>query len=252
LLGTTIAGVVTTGVLAAKAGYKARGIIDEERASRIDDVVDGRLFDTFLDRRAAIEAVPDLTVQEKIKLTWLCYAVPGVTGASTIAAAVGIHTIHTKRANTMAALYAVTSTKLDDYTERAEELLGPKKTQQVRDEVAQKAVDRNPPENNEVVITGHGTELCYDEISGRYFMSSVAKLEDANNEVNRRLIDDGDCSLNDYYDFVGLPPIPWGLQYGWSGPAKVRMSFGSTTSPDGRAAISAWFQETPKDNYSCP
>lgn len=235
LLGTTIAGVVTTGVLAAKAGYKARGMVDEAEG-RYPGATEGQI----------------LTTQDKIKLTWLCYAVPGVTGASTIAAAVGIHTIHTKRANTMAALYAVTSTKLDDYTEKAEELLGPKKTQQVRDEVAQKAVDRNPPENNEVVITGHGTELCYDEISGRYFMSSVVKLEDANNEVNRRLIDDGECSLNDYYDFVGLPPIPWGLQYGWSGPAKVRMSFGSTTSPDGRAAISSWFQETPKDNYSCP
>lgn len=99
LLGTTIAGVVTTGVLAAKAGYKARGIVDE---------AEGRYKEEF-DEEFVV-----LTPQEKIQLTWLCYATAGISGAGTIASAVGTHTIHTKRANAMAALYAVTSNKLDD------------------------------------------------------------------------------------------------------------------------------------------
>jgi len=152
LLGTTIAGVATTGVLAAKAGYKARGIVDEAegRYKGQDD-----------------EEFVELTAQEKAQLTWLCYATAGISGAGTIAAAVGTHTIHTKRANAMAALYAVTSNKLDDMTEKAEELLGPKKTQEFRDGVAQKQVNRDPLEDNELQMLEDGTEICYDEWSGR-------------------------------------------------------------------------------------
>lgn len=237
LVGTTIAGVVTTGVLSAKAGYKARGIIDE---------AEGR-YDL-----ADPNAVVDLTVQEKAQLTWLCYATAGISGAGTIAAAVGTHTVHTKRANAMAALYAVTSNKLDDMTEKAEELLGPKKTQQLQNDVAQKSIERRPESGDtEVLMTDEGTELCYDDWSGRFFMSSMPRLEAAINDVNRQLIDEGDASLNDWYDRVGLPDIPMGQSFGWSG-TKIEGKFGAVTAKDGRPAISIWFHQAPKENMGCP
>lgn len=63
LVGTTIAGVVTTGVLAAKAGYNARGIVDEAEG-----------------KYAALETEKvELTTQEKAQLTWLCYATAGIS-----------------------------------------------------------------------------------------------------------------------------------------------------------------------------
>lgn len=251
LLGATIAGVATTGVLAAKAGYRARGMVDEARMKQIASPEPP--FDTFAEYyETYLSTQPELTLQEQVRLTWLCYAVPAVTGASTILSAVGIHTIHTKRAHAMSALYAVTSTKLDDYTTKAEELLGPKKTQELTNDTAQKQIDRSKFENSEVIMTDHGKELCYDELSGRYFYGSHAKIEDAANEVNRKLIDDGDCALNDWYDFIGLPPIPWGAAFGWQGPNKVNISTGATKAPDGRSAISVWFHDSPKDNYTCP
>lgn len=230
LLGTTIAGVVTTGVLAAQAGYKARRIIDE---------AEGRMYDPD-------ENIEELTLQEKVQLTWLCYATAGISGAGTIAAAVGTHTVHTKRANAMAALYAVTSNKLDDMTEKAEELLGPKKTQELQNRVAQKAIERNPnSEDTEILILDDGTELCYDDWSGRYFMSSVQKLEGVINDINRTLIDQGDASLNDLYEFMGLNHIPMGQDWGWSGE-KIEGRFGAVKSTDGRPAICFSFHPAPK------
>jgi hypothetical protein len=235
LLGTTIAGVVTTGVLAAKAGYQARGIVDQAEGNY-----------------RGSEEERTLTVQEKAQITWLCYATAGISGAGTVAAAVGTHTIHTKRANAMAALYAVTSNKLDDMTEKAEELLGPKKTQELQNNVAQRAVDRDPVSSDtEVLMTDEGTELCYDDWSGRYFMSSMPRLEAAINDVNRQLIDEGDASLNDFYDRIGLPEIPMGRSFGWSG-VKIEGRFGAVTAKDGRPAISIWFHEAPKENMGCP
>lgn len=246
LLGTTIAGVVTTGVLSAKAGYKARGIVEDERMRRVASPEPP--FDTFLEYKEEFEAnVPPLTIQEVAQLTWLCYATAGISGAGTIAAAVGTHTVHTKRANAMAAVYAVTSNKLDDMSEKAQEMLGPKKTQQLNNDVAQRQIDRGESvENSEVIMVDDGNELCYDEFSGRYFISSLPRIEAAINSVNRKIIDEGDASLNDYYEYVGLPSIDIGYSFGWSGP-KIDGRFGAVTAADGRPAISVGFYQNPKD-----
>lgn len=231
LVGTAVTGIIATGVLAAKGGYKARGIVDAAQA----------------ERDMQTNSAP-LTNVEKAQLTWLCYATPAVTGAGAIAACIGAHAVHTKRNAAMAALYAVTTDKLDDYREKAEELLGPKKTQELNDSVAQASHDRHP-ENYEVVIPADngGSELMYDEWSGRTFTGSIPIVERAVAEMNTQLVESGDASLNDYYDHIGLTPIPMGTQFGWSGGKKLSPRFGTTTTSDGRVARSVWFHQEPKD-----
>lgn len=225
LVGAAVAGIVSTGVLAARAGYKARGIVDQAE----DD--QGKV----------------LNFQEKASLTWLCYASPVVTGASSIAAIVGVHTIHTKRHAALAGLYAMTSTKLDDYTEKAEELLGKKKTQDVQNAVSQQAVDRTDYSKHEVVILDGGTELCYDELSGRYFRGSVGVIESAVNTVNHQLLEGSDVVLNDFYDHLGLSTNSIGTFLGWREGDRLSVKFGSVIAPDGTPAVSFWFHDTPKD-----
>lgn len=231
LVGTAVAGVVTTAVLSARAGYKARGIVDAAQA----------------ERDAGEKSAP-LTQQEKLKLTWLCYAVPAITTASTIASCVGVHTIHTKRHAALAGLYAITAGKFDDYKEEAEKLLGAKKSQQLNDLTAQKSADGHPiTASNEVTIVDGGTELCYDEWSGRWFMSNMNKIDAAVNEVNSILVDNGDLELNTFYDRLGLLPLPMGTDYGWSGET-IALQYGGITSPEGRPAIAISFRQEPKPN----
>lgn len=245
LVGAAVAGVVTTGVLAAKGGYKARGVIDADRMRRVASPEPP--FDTFLEYKEEFEkSVPELKPIEKIKLTWLCFVVPTITGVSTIASVVGVHTIHTKRHAALAGLYAVTTAKLDDYREQAEELLGPKKTQQLNDAVAQKSVDRDPLVDHEVIVTSGGNELCYDEWGGRYFLGSHAIIEQAFANTNLQLIEDGDANVNEFYDHLGLTPVQSGAGMGWSG-VKIFPRFGTVAAVDGRSAISFRFHEEPKD-----
>lgn len=246
LVGTAVAGVVATGVLAAKAGYKARGIIDDERMRK--HASPESPHDTFLDYKTELfEKTPDLEFKEKASLTWLCYAAPALTGASTIASVAGVHTIHTKRHAALAGLYAVTNTKLDDYKEKAEELLGTKKTQQLNEAVAQKSVDRtsDDPENTEVFILEAGSDLFHDDWSGRWFLSSMNRVEAAFNSLNKQLVEDGDASLNDFYDRLGLPSISPGVDFGWSG-VRVESQFTPVMAPDGRSAVSVSFRQAPK------
>lgn len=225
LVGAAIAGVVTTGVLAAKGGYKARGIIDE----------------------AELLSPEPLTQADKARLTWLCYAAPAVTGVSTIASVVGVHWIHNKRNAALAGLYAVTSGKLDDMREEAEKMLGTKKTQALNDALAQKAIDKNPVENNEVIILDEPSSLCMDKQSGRYFMGSVPKIEKAVAAINLQIVEDGDASLNDFYELLGLPSIPIGERFGWN-TNKIDAEFGSGITSDGRTAVVVDFRTEPEDN----
>lgn len=253
LLGASIAGVVATGVLSAKAGYKARGIIDEEKARRGAEAASGQVFDTYLEEKEAYEAAADLTAQEKLSLTWLCYAAPVITGVSTIASCTGVHLIHSKRNAMLAGLYAVTAGKLDDYKEAAEDLLGAKKSQQLTDTMAQKTVDEGGPlVNNQIVLNEGGTELCHDDMTGRYFLSNMNLIDAAVNEVNAMLIDEGELDLNIFYDRLGLEPVPFGDDFGWSKAKtkKVGVNYGNVTSPDGRPAISITFRPAPKPQSS--
>lgn len=230
LVGTAIVGIVATGVLAAKGGYKARGMVDAEESKR------------------RIQNEPALTQIDKAKLTWLCYAVPAVTGASTIASVVGVHTIHTKRHAALAGVLAVTTTKLDDYKEEAEKLLGVKKSQEVTNAIAQKNVDRGGFENSEVIITGYGNELCKDSWSGQWFTGSLNKIDSAVLAVNKKLQEEGTVTLNEFYDELGLPPNDMGQEFGWNGITLEVRTGKAEISADGRPAIVMSFHQNPEEN----
>lgn len=237
LVGTAVVGTITTAVLAARAGYKARGIIDEERARR--DLLEG--------------PTEPITPQDHVRLTWLCYAAPGVTALSTCLAVVGVHTIHTKRANAMAAAYVIASNKMETMSEKAEELLGPKKTQELNDAVGQDMAEGNPiGPTNEVILTGDGKELWQEGVTGRWFMSNLASVEAAINEINRQLIDDGEVPVNDFFSHIGLPPVTWLNTFGWSrgdsNTPKISARFSAVRTDDGKPANSVWFHDVPKPN----
>lgn len=246
LVGATITGIVATGVMSAKAGYKARGIIDAERERRVDEVTE-RIFSTPLDRESAVKAAREIPAKDMVSLTWLCYAAPALTAVSAIASCMGLHMIHSKRHAALAGLYAITAGKLDDYREEAEALLGVKKTQDLNDTMAQKNIDKHPI-NNQVVLTEGGSELCFDDWTGRYFKSNLNLIESALNEVNAILIDEGEVDLNTLYDRLGLEPIPSGGDLGWSRTKtkKITLKPGTVKTPEGRPALVVSFRTEPK------
>lgn len=232
LVGTAIVGVVTTGVLAAKGGYKARGVIDEAEAERN----------------------APLNFQEKAQLTWLCFAVPVLTGASTIAATVGVHTIHTKRHAALAGLYAIGASKSDELQAKAEELLGAKKSQLLEDHMAQQAVDKDFEEKgedflrHEVIITGKGSQLCRDDFTGRYFDGDLTSIGEAVNNVNAILLE-GPANFNNLLDYLGVEPSTAGEEVGWKPGTKIDIKPGGAMAPNGRPVINVRFHPKPVPDY---
>lgn len=64
--------------------------------------------------------------------------------------------------------------------------------------------------------TGYGDELFVEEFSGRYFLSSKLKVIQAEKRVNELFQVRGYATLNDFYDFLGLPKTELGKRLEWN------------------------------------
>jgi hypothetical protein len=92
-----------------------------------------------------------------------------------------------------------------------------------------------------------GKELCYDDWSGRYFYADMNHIDASVNKLNAIITSDGEASLNDFYDVLGLTGLPMGLDFGWSGE-HVLLTYGSFVSPNGKPALTFSFRNSPKPN----
>lgn len=197
LTGLGIAGMVTTTVLAVQATPKALRLIEE--------------------RREALELDYDekLPAVETIKAAWKPYIPAVVTGGVSVACLIGASSVNLRRNAALAAAYHLSETALSEYKEKVIETIGERKEKTVRDKIDKDHVEKNPPRNNEIIITGDGDTLCYDHHSGQYFKSSIDKLKKIENELNSRLLREDYISLNDLYDELGLPFTQVGEDLGW-------------------------------------
>lgn len=228
------AGVVTTAVLAGKAGFKAARIIEQEE-SRL------RLHSTEVPR-------PKLETRNKFALTWKCYIPPMGAGLLTVSAVIAANQIGTRRAAAVAAAYSLSEKAFTEYKEKVVEKLGETKEQAVRDELAQDRVDRHPVSEREVIIVT-GEQLCYDMYSGRYFKSDMETLKKAQNDLNHRILSDNYASLTDFYNLIGLNSTGVSDEVGWNVDKMLEIHYSTTLSDDGRPCIALDFQTVPIRDY---
>lgn len=230
LTGIGIAGMITTTVLAVKATPKAMSLIEDKKNEEWAD---------------------ELSPLDVVKVAWKPYIPAIVTGAVSVACIVGASSVNAKRNAALATAYKLSETALTEYREKVVETIGEKKEQIVRDKVAEERVKKNPVSKNEVIVTGNGKTLCFDPISGRYFMSSIEAIKRAENELNKQLIHDifGYVSLNDFYDELGLDRTIIGNDLGWNTDQLIDVSFSSQLNDNGEPSVVLDFLSTPKYGY---
>lgn len=196
MTGLGVAGVVTTTIFAVKATPKAMRLIEEANEVLSEDDI--------------------LSPIDKVKIAWRPYAPAVIMGSLTIACILSAHQINTKRNTALAGLYSLTENRLRDYQRQVVETVGEKKEQEVRDAVAAKEIEKNPP-SGDIITIKDGTMLCYESLSGRYFRSDVETIKSVFNELNRKIISNNYMVvyLNDFYDELGLSPTRVGDMLGW-------------------------------------
>lgn len=194
LTGIGIAGMITTTVLAVKATPKAVRLIEEAKEHEDEK----------------------LPAKEVVKVTWKCYIPAAVTGVASIACLIGAQSISSRRISAIATAYKLSETALTEYKQKVLETVGEKKAEEIREKVLADKPKSTPVSEGTVIVTGRGETLCYDAISGRHFKSDMNKLEKAQNDLNKRLMNEMYISLNEFYDALGLPCTHLGNELGWN------------------------------------
>jgi hypothetical protein len=196
LTGLACTGVISTVIVAVNKTPEALSILEDEE-----------------NYRKKKHFIP-LTKLEKAKLTWKCYIPAGVIGATTIGCIIGANSINTKRNAVLASLYALSESAFKEYKTKVVQEIGKTKATKVQDEVVKDHIAKNPPGNN-VIVSGAGEVLCYDMLSGRYFMSSYETIRQKFNDLNYELRSEMRLSLNELYYKLDLPPIELGDMVGF-------------------------------------
>jgi len=227
-----VAGTVSTAVLTGRASFKAAEMIIEGENNRID------------------EHQEPASRKEMIKLVWPLYIPPVGVGIITIGAIITANRMDAQKAAALAAAYGISERSFQEYREKVVERLGESKELALRDEIAQDRVNRDPVQNKQVIITGNGDVLCKDNISGRYFQSSVETIRRAENTVNHDIIHHMYASLSSFYEHIGLPPTRHSDEVGWNTNNLLEVTFSTTMSTDDRPCIVLDYAVGPKQDYA--
>jgi hypothetical protein len=237
LTGAGVAGTVATAVLSGRASFKAALFLaDEDRR------------DAASAERENIPFVP-LTTFERVKVVWPQYIPTVGIGTLTITSIIFSNRISAKEAAALATAYGLSERAFSEYKEKVVEKLGQNKETAVRNEIAQDRINAHPVNTKELILAGAGEVLCYDQLTGRYFMSSVESIKRAENAVNYEIVNHDSASLSKFYDEVGLSPTPYSDSVGWDIDNRCEIQFSTVMSIDDRPCISVDFARWPKPDY---
>lgn len=185
-------GVVATAVLAVKATPKAMKLIKD----------------------AEKEKGEKLTKLEVVKTAGPAYIPAAVTGTATIACIFGANVLSKRQQASLASAYALLDNSYKEYKGKVSELYGEDSHDRVIGELAKDKYDEE--EVIKVDEEDDRQRLFYDSFSGRYFETTIEKVQQAEYEINRDLSMRDYATVNEFYAYLGLDPIPGGDDLGWS------------------------------------
>lgn len=152
-----------------------------------------------------------LSKTEVIKTAGPLY-IPSIgIGLSTIACIFGANALNKRQQAALISSYALLSTTYQDYRNKVRQMLGDEADISVISAVASDKSEEEKPRKPE-----GRDKLFYNQLTGKYFESSIEAVVKAEYEINKRLFRDGQVSLNDMLDLLDNDRVPGGYTVGWS------------------------------------
>lgn len=241
LTGFAIVGLISTAVMAYKAGRKADVILKEKKR----DMRDIRPGDT-----AAKRAVTKETVKELAPIV----APVIIMGAATGACVIGAQSVSNRRIAALSAAYTLSETTVKSLTSKTEELIGERKLQTIKDAVVKDKLDKTAiPSEDKIIVTGNGNVLCKDSYSGRFFYSNAEKIRQAACTLSMNVFSDMYVALNEFYDLLGLEHIPLGDDLGWNADdltgSGIPVTITALVTDDGRPCLCVEYDVSVRADY---
>ena len=195
----SMAGVVTTAVLTAKATPKAQELLAELKLEKLKP-----------------------TKTEVVKKVAPIYLPAAVSGALTIGCIVATTVLSRKSQASLAGAYALLNHNYQRYRGTVKRLFGEEADQQVIDEIVKSKCDFTGIITPGIVDSStldfgvdEDIRLFYDSFSERYFESTIGRVLQAEYHLNRNYSLGMEPTPNEFYEFLGLEPTLDGDSYSW-------------------------------------
>lgn len=188
-------GAVATAVVAVRATPKALSLLENAKEEKGED----------------------LTKLETVRIAGPAYVPAVLIGATTVACIFGANVLNKKQQASILSAYAFLDQSYKEYKSKIKDLYGEEADEKVNAAIAQDYYEGRyiQPEGEK--------KLFFDTFSMRYFESTIEDVQRAEYKINRDFEMKDACSVNEFYELLGLEPVVNGDRYGWSTDACFEM-----------------------------
>lgn len=190
---------------------------------------------------------PSMERREIFESVWKFYIPPASAAVATCVAVIAANRVQNNRTAVIAAAYTLSERAYSQYRNRVVEHIGAEKDRDIRDGLKQDRVQNDPLGDREVIITGDGDVLSYDEFTGRYFKSNMEALRKAQNDVNYMILNNGYASLSDLYYAIGIAPTRGSDSIGWQ--SAMELDITAVLSANNVPCLSMSFDLEPQHRF---
>jgi len=190
-----------------------------------------------------------MTKRQKFVKILKVYSPTIIAATFTTSCIIGGHQVSMKRNVALAGAYKLSEETLKKYKTKWAEHVPEKKRKEYEEEIIRETPGfADVPEWTDT--DEKGLVLCFDLRSGRYFKTNLNKIEKAQNELNRLLIDEMYVSLNDAYCALETETIGLGDDLGWNvDDGLVDFVVGSMVTDAGQPILTLDFRVWPRPKY---
>jgi hypothetical protein len=249
-----VSGTLTTAYLAARAGFKSVPVLKEAEEKKKEEFLGDALrkVEEGPEPQGVTKVSPEpLTTQEKIEAVWELYMPAAASAAFTVTAIILAARVSERRNAALAAAYTTVRESYTEYRAKNVEKIGKKKEQEIRDEIAQDRINKNPVSKSVLILTKKGGEtLIKDEWTGRFFTSSRALVDKAVNEFNSQMLRDGYASLTEFWNLLDLPPTTDSDYIGWSSDRILDLDWSGVIDENDEPALCFTFKPIPHARFA--
>lgn len=216
--GLALFGLALTSYKAYKAGYKGQVIMDRMKADMKDVKPGDKETKRVVIKETARDMVPVMA--------------PVVVSGVLTATCIGWSShVSMKKIAMLSTAYSITLRDYKDHLDATSKVLDEKNRKRIIEEVAGKKLERASNENREEVMSkGPRSDqdvLCYESLTGRYFYSTVNKLNHAMNALAAECRAGTYVACNEWFDMIGLDPVDsvLGDCMGWTSDKLINGNF---------------------------
>lgn len=228
-------------IQAVKATPKALALIEDAKKEK-----------EYVDTEG-VTISPDITRKEIVKVAWRPYVSTMVLTGMSAGFLVASRYVSIRQITALGVAYKLTENEFSDYKDKVKEIVGVKKTDEVKESLIKDRVE-NTPMDDHIVTLGDGNSsntLFFDYYSGRFFRADVETVRKALNDFNYDRLDVFNGSfvtLNEFYYYLGLDGIGLGDNVGWSEEGPIDLEFSGDIAKNNEPCVAIHFSKEPSIN----